>query len=426
MHSETLMMVGLAPPHQGAGLVDQVLQFWDEKDRPSLAATSVSQLLAHPDQLDNCGVVWIMIDQPQLDHVYDLIALLQDRHLPALLTRPGEPCPLGSTVQEGVIAAPPQSPPVAIAAVVKTLWSTRDVVCAVRTELAMLHLQHGGVIDQFDKIDEELRLAAQLQRDFLPKEMPELRDIEINVLFRPAGYVSGDIYDVRRLDDHHVGFFLVDAVGHGVPAALMTTYIKSAMMLRQLDAESAGDGRIVSPNEALARLNRDVTHHQSISVRTATAVYGIIDTRTLEARVARAGHPFPLLLRSDGLISPIETDGAILGVFPDEQYELTRIQLAPGDRLIFHSDGFEMAFPRKKGEGSSTQGITNKNYIEEFRNLAHGPVDKALLKLADKLDRQVGSLNQDDDLTVLVAAVAESASVSDGDTTSAIAELQAA
>ena len=409
-----------------AGTVDQVLQFWSENERPPIATASIDQLSTHPEQLDSCGVAWILIDQPQLDKVYDLIGLLQDRRLPALLTRPGEPCPLGSAVQEGVIAAPPQSPPAAIAAVVRTLWSTHDVVRALKTELALLHLQHGGVIDQFDKIDEELRLAAQLQRSFLPKQMPELRDIEINVLFRPAGYVSGDIYDARQLDDHHVGFFLVDAVGHGVPAALMTTYIKSAMTLRQLDAEAAGDGRIVPPNEAMARLNRDVTHHQSVSVRTATAVYGIIDTRTLEARVARAGHPFPLLLQTDGSISQIEPDGAILGVFPDEQYELTSVQLTPGDRLIFHSDGFEMAFPEQKRKSSAARSVTNNNYVEEFRDLAHGPIDQALLRLADKLDHQAGSLNQDDDLTVLVVAVADSASATDSDRSTGIAEFQAA
>ena len=76
------------------------------------------------------------------------------------------------------------------------------------------------------RLDEELRLAAKLQQDFLPKQLPQVGPIHFHSLFRPAGYVSGDLYDVMRLDEKRVGFFPVDAVGHGMPAALLTMFIK--------------------------------------------------------------------------------------------------------------------------------------------------------------------------------------------------------
>ena len=74
----------------------------------------------------------------------------------------------------------------------------------------------------FDKLDEELRLAARIQCEFLPQEFPTMAGVGFDVLYRPAGYVSGDTYDVQQIDDRLVAFYVADAVGHGVPAALLT------------------------------------------------------------------------------------------------------------------------------------------------------------------------------------------------------------
>ena len=65
---------------------------------------------------------------------------------------------------------------------------------------------------QITQIDEEMRLAARLQVDFLPRTLPEVDGVAFNVFFRPASYVSGDIYDVTRLDEDHIGFFVADAL----------------------------------------------------------------------------------------------------------------------------------------------------------------------------------------------------------------------
>jgi len=68
-------------------------------------------------------------------------------------------------------------------------------------------------------VDQELRLDSRLQRDFLPKQLPTVGDIRFHVLYRPATWVCGDVYDVQRLDERFIGFYLADAVGHGVAAA---------------------------------------------------------------------------------------------------------------------------------------------------------------------------------------------------------------
>ena len=58
--------------------------------------------------------------------------------------------------------------------------------------------------------------------------------MHFHTLFRPAGYVSGDLYDVARLDERRIGFYVADAVGHGMPAALLTMFIKHALVTKEV------------------------------------------------------------------------------------------------------------------------------------------------------------------------------------------------
>ena len=86
----------------------------------------------------------------------------------------------------------------------------------------------------FQGLQEEMRLAARLQQDFLPRSLPEVGAVRFGVLFRPVSWLSGDIYDIARLDETHVGFYVVDAMGHGMPAALLTMFVKKALQTKRI------------------------------------------------------------------------------------------------------------------------------------------------------------------------------------------------
>jgi serine phosphatase RsbU (regulator of sigma subunit) len=226
------------------------------------------------------------------------------------------------------------------------------------------------------------------------------------MLFRPAGYVSGDIYDVMKLDDRHIGFFLADAVGHGVPAALLTMYIKRSLVTKQVSSSGDGGHEMVLPDEVLRRLNQDMTRRRGGKTYCATACYGVIDCETLEVSVARAGHPLPMVLRADGSAELMESDGLMLGVLPEARFSLARARLGRGDRVLLYSDGFELVF---RGGGNdaptSSRNALETRYGLEFRDLARGPLGGAIRRLSEKLDQESGSLNQRDDLTVLCIGV---------------------
>lgn len=188
------------------------------------------------------------------------------------------------------------------------------------------------------RLARQLRLASEVQRGFLPASLPSYGPVSFRSFYRPAQYVSGDIYDVRRLDEEHVGITVADATGEGIPAALLTVFIK-----RALHGKEVFDGhyRLLEPAEVLQRLNEEIIEAELAECPFVAVVYGILNTRTLELRIARGGAPYPLLRRAEGTVSLIQSGGGVVGVAPEFTFETQSFQLRSGDALILHSDGLE-------------------------------------------------------------------------------------
>ena len=298
---------------------------------------------------------------------------------------------------DGLMAVPLACNPDELLGRLAGLASARPIIDQLQRENAMLRKCDTGLNTQMTQMDEEMRLAARLQVDFLPRKLPEFDDVSFDVFFRPASYVSGDIYDVARLDEDHVGFFVADAVGHGMPAALLTIFLKRTLQTKEVTPTGY---RIIRPDEALAHLNNELVSQQLSLCQFVTMAYAILNTKTRVLEWSRAGHPLPLLLKTDGAVEEMEVDGALLGVFADEAFPLQTVQLNPGDSVLIYSDGFESAF-------TDPSGLVNERYRLEFSKLAgHNPPAR-FASMVQELDRQEGSLHQRDDLTALLMTIAE-------------------
>lgn len=298
---------------------------------------------------------------------------------------------------DGLMAVPMTCNPDELLGRLAGLAAARPIIDQLQRENAMLRKFDTGMSTQITQIDEEMRLAARLQVDFLPRKMPEIDGVSFNVFFRPASYVSGDIYDVARLDEDHVAFFVADAVGHGMPAALLTIFLKRTLQTKEVTKSGY---RLIPPDQALAHLNNELVGQQLSLCQFVTMAYGILNTKTLTLQWARAGHPAPLRLKSNGSAEEMELDGALLGVFADEQFPLQTVQLEPGDSILMYSDGFESAF-------TDPSGLVNERYRLEFAKLAGDNPPARFNAMVQELDKQEGSLHQRDDLTALLLTIAK-------------------
>ncbi|HQG49039.1 MAG TPA: SpoIIE family protein phosphatase, partial [Sedimentisphaerales bacterium] len=133
---------------------------------------------------------------------------------------------------------------------------------------------HGTFVDN---VKEQLRLAGLLQRDFLPAQLPNSDELQWVVTFLPAEWVSGDIYDVARIDEQHIGFYVADAVGHSMPAALLTMFIKQTLVMRQTIDKNY---RIFSPAEVVRNLNVKMAGQKLSGYQFATCCYCLLNVKT--------------------------------------------------------------------------------------------------------------------------------------------------
>ena len=189
-----------------------------------------------------------------------------------------------------------------------------------------------------DSMTEQLRLAGLVQRDFLPSHLPNCNEAQWSVTFLPAEWVSGDIYDIARIDEQHIGFYLADAVGHSMPAALLTIFIKQALAMRETIGNT---NRIFAPAEVMKNLNLKMAGQKLSGYQFATCCYCLLNIRTRQLTFARAGHPYPILFHRGRPPQQLQSRGALLGVFENAEFIQQTIQLEPGDRVLLYSDGAE-------------------------------------------------------------------------------------
>jgi len=178
-------------------------------------------------------------------------------------------------------------------------------------------------------LEEELSLARQIQRGYLPREFPRWENLEIFGLNQSSKQVGGDYFDLVDTGDDVLAA-IADVSGKGVPGALVMSMMQASLRTQ------AGEGRAVS--DILERINR-LLLSRGESGMFATGFLARLDRRSLELRYCNAGHNPPFLQRANGNIEVLHHGGLLLGVFDDPRLEEGLVQLAPGDRVVCYTDG---------------------------------------------------------------------------------------
>ena len=384
---------------------------WNSHPPALFRVSSLAELESSP--LDDLDAVVLVVDGlTKSTELVRPLTMLEEHHVPVLALLEESPDAQGVFEHAAVLVEGRATPGAVLCARLHGMLHRQREINRLRGDIAVARASHVGLGDEVAKMHEELQLAAHAQRELMPDALPSVHGVSVAALWRPAQYVSGDIYDVIRLDDDHVGLFLADAVGHGVSAALMTMVICQSLTTRVLEGSS---WRILDPADVLNRLNQQMLRQRLHPSRFATAVYAVIDCRYRRMALAGAGHPPPLLVHEDGRVDPMTTGGGLLGVFEDETYDQIEIDLATDDHLLLYTDGFEQAFPQD--ERGTPRGRPTTRYRQEFLELcAESSPQDMIESIARRLDAQAGSLHQIDDLTLLcmhAGPLAQSEQVSD-------------
>jgi len=397
----------------GLEIMDQSLMGWSTNLRAELAKNGLGLYPAELTELLDAGPSTSVSNSPALIVLSDthsdrmisqVMDMLTHTLAAALVLVDANQKRVRSFMQaEGIMCEPLTTSPHDAAMILRTLAQRQPALQRLNSDLRLSELSISGVQSEVNKLHDELQSAACIQREYLPDGIPDIHGVDLGIIYRPASYVSGDIYDITQLDENRSAFFLADAVGHGVPAALMTMVITQG--LRKLDG-SGEDTKIIEPAEALRRLNNTMSEHAGDNARFATAMYAVYDESKNEVTIAGAGHPPAIVVRAaTGETEMVDSQGPLLGIFSDVEFGQTTIKLDPGDVLVFYSDGFEVAFPSNKDDEHERRRPT-MTYIARLSSAGNdaSKLDESIQILEDNLDHQMGSLHQPDDITALFIA----------------------
>ncbi len=211
-----------------------------------------------------------------------------------------------------------------------------EVIARVNTHLTIHRLKR-EVESQKDQLEHELEVVSAVQRKLLPKQLPVIDGFKLAVHYETSRYAGGDYYDIIELPDNCWGFLIADAEGHSAPAAVLMAM--TCALFRSYP------GSAVDPAEVLHYLNEHLCKVADPSFM--TALYAYYDANAQTMRIARAGHPLPMIFRhSDKKAIELPCPGVYpLGIEPYEiEIPVTETKLEQGDRFLIYTDGLTERF----------------------------------------------------------------------------------
>lgn len=239
-------------------------------------------------------------------------------------------------------------------------------------------------------IQRDISLARAVQQNILPRSIDGFHGVAVGALYRPAGDIGGDIYDVFEREPGMLRVFLADAMGHGVQAALVTMMVKSEYEHIKRAIEQ--------PDEAMRALNEAMMQRYQGMPIYFPAIIAEVDAIDGWVRYCSAGLGDQLVLRSDGPEERMRRTGPIIGLSQALPFQMGKAQLAPGDVAVFFTDGITEA------RNHEDEMFGEERLIAALRASGGAEPDAALVSVAGLLKEHLAGLSPEDDLTVVAIA----------------------
>ena len=235
------------------------------------------------------------------------------------------------------------------------------------------------------RLEEEMQVAAEIQRALLPASAPPLAGYGVVGSNRPCRTVGGDYFDFA-VDHGRLNFALGDVSGKGTGAALLMTVLRASVRGHWADGE---------PAEAVTRINRTVCQNVTPG-KYITFFMGRLEPDSGRVSYVNAGHNPPIVVRADGTLDSLTTGGVVLGLFEEGAYEQATTRLDHGDVLVVFSDGVTEAWNHDDEEFGDARLA---ELVRQGRDLDAPALEAGILR---ELDRFSQGTKATDDRTLIV------------------------
>lgn len=185
-----------------------------------------------------------------------------------------------------------------------------------------------------NRLQTQLEIARRVQLGLLPAADPQLPNFDISAYVFPTEEVSGDYYDWVEMSEDQIGIVVADAVGKGIPAALLMSFLRASLR--------SGAQVGYAPHIALGKVG-NLLWESTESQQFITAIYGILDSTNRTFVYSNAGHNPPLLVEPNGEYKFVEYGDLPLGMFSDTHYHQHFIKFYTGQTMVLYTDGITEA-----------------------------------------------------------------------------------
>ncbi len=270
-------------------------------------------------------------------------------------------------------------------------FDSRELLARTRT---MIEFRRAAISQAtLASLQSELEVARRVQESLIPTAGPSIAGLDIALRYRAMEQVGGDYCDFLVPSAGTLGVFVGDVTGHGMPAALIVSLLKTAFYFQE---EVADQPAVVM--SSINRVLRTTIHRDFV-----TAAYAFIEPQRRRLVVANAGHP-PLYVwrRGERELLKLRPMGRILGPFEDGGFQQTEVELRTGDRILLYTDGIpEAQSPRREvfGEGRF------EAEIQELSSLSAADFADELIRRIE--DWSGGGSGIEDDIALVVIDVAD-------------------
>jgi sigma-B regulation protein RsbU (phosphoserine phosphatase) len=273
-------------------------------------------------------------------------------------------------------------------------FTRQDLVTLTHfADLAAVALRNAQLYEDSLKkqyLESQLLVASRVQQALLPKRVPVVKNLCVEVINVPSQIVGGDLYDAFRIDENREALAIGDVSGKGAPGAIL-------MAVAYAGFKSLFNG-VDPPATVVAKLNK-LLYDVTATGYYVTFFFAELDCVKRELTYCNAGHNPPMIVRTTGEVVNLSDGGIVLGFLGDQTFKQSTAIFEPGDLLVCYTDGVTEAMNQYEEE------YGEERFVELLQTVADQPLKQIKSAILESIEKFTGSKEFADDVTLLLARI---------------------